>query len=196
MVSKALAGVARMSRRGPDGWEGKFGKGRIIQMLCGSKSQEILSCRLDQLTTYGILAGKTTGYLNALFRSLAEEGLVITQAGEYPLMTISSRGEAVMLGKEGFKLRWPEEVAKPEGLAEKDFDSQLFTMLKDLRFRMAKKDGVPPYVVFSNKVLEALTRYAPSSVAEALAIPGIGEGKAQSYLLPFLEMIRTYHAMR
>jgi len=196
MVRKALAGVARMSRRGPDGWEGKFGRGRIIQMLSGSKSQEILSSGLDRLTTYGILAHKTTGYLNALFRSLAEEGLVITQTGEYPLMTLSPRGEAVMLGKESFELRWPDEIARPEGLSEKEFDTQLFTILKDLRFRMAKKEGVPPYVVFSNKVLESLTRYMPSSIAEGMAIPGIGEGKAQTYLPPFLEMIRTYRAMR
>jgi ATP-dependent DNA helicase RecQ len=196
MVKKALAGVARMSRRGADGWEGRFGKGRIIQMLSGSKSQEILNNQLDQLTTYGILADKTTGYLNGLFRSLSDEGLVITQTGDYPLMTLSEKGEAVMLGKESFELRWPDEVAKPAGLEEKDFDPQLFTMLKDLRYRIAKKDGVPQYIVFSNKVLEALTKYAPSSVEEGLAIPGIGEGKAQTYLPPFLEMIRTYRAMR
>lgn len=195
-MKKALAGVARMSRRIRSGWEGRFGKGKIIQMLSGSKSQEILASRLDQLTTYGILADRTTGYLNALFRSLAEEGLVITQTGDYPLMTLSDRGEAVMKGEEEYELRWPDEVAKPAGLEEKDFDPQLFTMLKDLRFKIAKKDGVPQYIVFSNKVLENLTKYVPASVEEALAIPGIGEGKAQSYLPPFLEMIRTFRAMK
>jgi len=196
LVKKALAGVARMSRRGAEGWEGRFGKGRIIQMLSGSKSQEILNNRLDQLTTYGILADKNTGYLNGLFRSMAEEGLVITQTGDYPLMTLSEKGEAVMLGKGAFELRWPDEVAKPQGLEEKDFDPQLFTMLKDLRYKIAKKDGVPQYIVFSNKVLEALTKFMPSDVGQALAVPGIGEGKAQTYLPPFLEMIRTYRAMR
>jgi ATP-dependent DNA helicase RecQ len=196
MVKKALAGVARMSRRGADGWEGRFGKGRIIQMLSGSKSQEVLNNRLDQLTTYGILADRTTGYLNGLFRSMAEEGLVITQTGDYPLMTLSEKGEAVMLGKADFEMRWPDEVAKPQGLEEKDFDPELFVMLKDLRYKIAKKDGVPQYIVFTNKVLEALTKYAPSSVEEGLAIPGIGEGKAQTYLPPFLEMIRTYRAMK
>ena len=195
-MKKALAGVARMSRRIRSGWEGRFGKGKIIQMLSGSKSQEILASRLDQLTTYGILADRTTGYLNALFRSLAEEGLVITQTGDYPLMPLSDRGEAVMKGEEEYELRWPDEVAKPAGLEEKDFDPQLFTMLKDLRFKIAKKDGVPQYIVFSNKVLENLTKYVPASVEEALAIPGIGEGKAQSYLPPFLEMIRTFRAMK
>jgi ATP-dependent DNA helicase RecQ len=110
-------------------------------------------------------------------------------------MTLSEKGEAVMRGGSTFELRWPDEVAKPQGLEEKDFDPQLFAMLKDLRYKIAKKEGVPQYIVFTNKLLEALTKYAPSSVEEGLAIPGIGEGKAQTYLPPFLEMIRTYRAM-
>jgi len=101
-----------------------------------------------------------------------------------------------MKGGESFELRWPDEVAKPQALPEKDFDPQLYSMLKDLRFKMAKRAGVPQYIVFSNKVLEALTKYQPSDAEEALEIPGIGEGKAGNYLPPFLEMIRTYRAMR
>ncbi len=196
LVQKALAGVARMSQRNSSGWEGRYGRGRIIQMLSGSKSQEILNNRLDQLTTYGILADKSTGYLNALFRSMAEEGLVITQTGEYPLMTLSEKGDAVMKGELEYELRWPDEVAKPLGLQEKEFDPQLFTMLKDLRFKISKQAGLPPYVVFSNKVLESLTKYMPTSTEQALEIPGIGEGKAASYLPAFLEMIRTFRAMK
>lgn len=196
VVQKALAGVARMSQRNSSGWEGRYGRGRIIQMLSGSRSQDILNNRLDQLTTYGILAEKSTGYLNALFRSMAEEGLVITQTGEYPLMTLSEKGESVMKGEAEYVLRWPDEVAKPLGLQENGFDPQLYTMLKDLRFKMSKRAGVPPYVVFSNKVLESLVKYMPTSVEQALQIPGIGEGKAGSYLPAFLEMISTFRSMK
>jgi ATP-dependent DNA helicase RecQ len=78
VVRKALSGVARMSRRSRDGWEARFGRGRIVQMLAGSKSQEILSARLDQLSTYGILGDKGAGYLNGLMRSLSDAGLVQT----------------------------------------------------------------------------------------------------------------------
>ncbi|MFK7849773.1 MAG: RecQ family ATP-dependent DNA helicase [Akkermansiaceae bacterium] len=196
LVKKALAGVARMSRRTSRGWEGRFGKGRIVQMLSGSKSQEILNNRLDQLSTYGILSDRTTGYLNSLFRSLSEEGLVVTQAGEYPLMTLSLKGESVMKGELDYELRWPDEVAKVRNLEESEFDPQLYGMLRDLRTKIAKADGVPPYIVFSNKVLENLTKYLPASVEEALELPGIGEGKAAKYLSPFLEMIRTFRAMK
>lgn len=195
-VRKALSGVARMSRRTDAGWEGKFGKGRIIQMLTGSKSQEILNNRLDGLKTYGILSDRTTGYLNGLFRSMADEGLVITQTGDYPLMTLSPKGERVMMGGAAYELRWPDEKPAPAGLEESDFDPQLHSMLKDLRFKIARKDGVPQYIIFSNKVLEALTRYTPATVEEGLSIPGIGEAKAQAYLPAFLEMIRTYKSMR
>lgn len=196
LVQKALAGVARMSQRLSSGWQGRYGRARIIQMLSGSKSQDILNNRLDQLTTYGILSDQTTGYLNALFRSLAEEGLVITQTGDYPLMTLSEKGDLVMKGEAEYQLRWPDEVAKPQGLLEKDFDPQLFAMLKDLRAKISKRAGVPPYVVFSNKVLESLTKYMPTGIEQALQIPGIGEGKAGSYLPAFLEMIQTYRAMK
>ncbi|MCX6866119.1 MAG: RecQ family ATP-dependent DNA helicase [Verrucomicrobia bacterium] len=48
IVRKALSGVARMSRRTKGGWEARFGRGRIVQMLAGSKSQEIVSGRLGQ----------------------------------------------------------------------------------------------------------------------------------------------------
>ena len=51
IVKKILSGVARMSRKTPAGWEGKYGRGKIVQMLTGSKSQDILSAGLQKLTT-------------------------------------------------------------------------------------------------------------------------------------------------
>jgi ATP-dependent DNA helicase RecQ len=52
LVRKVLSGVARMSRRTTAGWEPRFGRGRIVQMLAGSKSQEIIGGGLDKLSTY------------------------------------------------------------------------------------------------------------------------------------------------
>ena len=194
IVKKALSGVARMSRRTTHGWEGKFGRGRIVQMLAGSRSQEILSARLDQLTTYGILKDKGAGYLNALMRSLAEAGLVQTVPGEFPLLTLTLLGERVMRGEAKFQLVWPaSEAGKVQSaLSDHGLDSQLYSMLRDHRARLAKREDVPPYVIFNNKTLEALARYQPINTAEALHIPGIGEAKIQRYAEPFLEIIRVW----
>jgi ATP-dependent DNA helicase RecQ len=199
VVKKALSGVARMSRRGRDGWEPRFGRGRIVQMLAGSKSQEIVSAGLDQLTTYGILKDKGAGYLNGLMRSLSDAGLVQTiTAGEYPLMTLTPLGDKVMRGESPFQLVWPDpEAGKKEvGLKDHGHDGQLYSMLRDLRAKMAKQESVPPYVVFSNKTLEALARYQPVNTEEALHVPGIGAAKVQRYAEPFLEAIRVWKQSR
>ncbi len=198
-VKKALSGVARMSRRSAEGWEARFGRGRIVQMLAGSKSQEIVSAGLDRLSTYGILKDKGAGYLNGLMRSLADAGLVHTQtSGEYPLMTLTPFGEKVMRGEAPFKIVWPDtESGKKEvGLKDHGHDSQLYSILRDLRAKIAKREDVPPYVVFPNKTLEALSRYQPVSTEEALNLPGIGDAKIQRYARPFLEAIQVWKKSR
>ncbi|GAA5121524.1 hypothetical protein GCM10023212_16910 [Luteolibacter yonseiensis] len=198
IVKKALSGVARMSRRTATGWEGKFGRGRIVQMLAGSRSQEILGARLDQLSTYGILKDKGAGYLNALMRSLSDAGLVQTVPGEFPLLTLTPLGDRVMRGTSKFQLVWPESNAGKNEPALRDhgYDAQLYSMLRDIREKLAKRDDVPTYVVFGNKTLEALVRYQPTNKAEALLIPGIGEAKVQRYAKPFLETIQGWKKYR
>lgn len=194
IVRKALSGIARMSRRTATGWEGKFGRGRIVQMLAGSKSQEILSARLDQLSTYGILKPQGVGYLNTLMRSLADAGLVVTVTGEFPLLTLTERGEKVMRGAAAYRLVWPDSAGAREstGLPDLGFDSQLYSMLRDIREKIARSEDVPAYAIFPNRTLEALTRYRPLTTAEALKVPGIGEAKIQRYAKPFLAALKSW----
>jgi ATP-dependent DNA helicase RecQ len=195
-VRKILSGVARMSRRNRDGgWEARFGRGRIVQMLAGSKSREIAAAGLDQLSTYGILAGKGTGYLNSLMRSLADAGLVQTvTSGDYPLLTLTELGDRVMRGGSSFQLVWPDPAAdrKEVGLKDHGHDSRLYSMLRDLRTTLARRENLPPYVIFPNKTLEALARFQPVDTSEALQLPGIGTAKIQRYAEPFLELIRVW----
>ncbi|MGB2402377.1 MAG: RecQ family ATP-dependent DNA helicase [Akkermansiaceae bacterium] len=198
IVRKALSGVARMSRKTAEGWQGRFGRGRVVQMLMGSKSQEILRVRLNELTTYGLLKDQGTAYLNELFRSLHDAALIHTQKGEYPLVTLTQLGEKVMLGESECRIVWPaiaggEEAAvkNDDGVQMKefDFDTKLHARLKDIRSKLAERDGVPHYHIFPNKTLEYFTRLRPASIDAALRIKGVGEVKAKKYLQPFIEEI-------
>ena len=137
-----------------------------------------------------------TGYLNGLLRSLSDAGLVITQPGEYPVVTLTALGDKVMRGERAYRLVWPDPHAgRPEvGLEDHDFDGGLYTLLRDLRTRIAREEDSPPYVVFSNKTLEAFVRYQPSGHEEAMKIPGVGLMKAQRYLEPFLDAIKVWRA--
>jgi ATP-dependent DNA helicase RecQ len=198
VVRKALSGVARMSRRTANGWEPRYGRGRIVQMLAGSKSQEIIGGGLDKLTTYGILRDKGAGYLNSLMRSLSDAGLVVTITGEFPLLTLTPLGDKVMRGEAKYQLVWPDPEAGRKEVALKDhgFDGQLYSMLRDIREKIAKREDVPSYVIFGNKTLEALARYQPVNAEEALHVPGIGAAKVQRYAKPFLTAIVAWKKFR
>ena len=201
VVQKALSGVARMSKKQGGAWCGKFGRIKIVNMLVGSRSKEVLNARLDSLTTYGLLKGEGTAYLQSLFRELQGAGLLKTESGEYPLLTLTDRGDQAMRGTLDYQINWPERdkvaakiatMDEPD-LVALDFDEVLFEKLKELRSKLATENGnVPAYVVFSNKTLEFLTRLKPRNVEAGLRIQGIGPKKAETYLPAFIEAIREH----
>jgi len=198
IVRKALSGVARMSRKVGNKYEGIFGRGRIVQMLMGSKSQEIKRVRLDQLTTHGILKPCGTAYLNELFRSMLNAGLIFTQRGEFPLVTLTPLGEKVMLGKSSCRLVWPEKhqaspVKESDMIIEEfGFDGQLYDLLRDTRHQLAKSERVPPYQIFPNKTLEYFTRLRPKTMEAGMRIKGVGDVKAEKYLQQFIDVITQF----
>ena len=202
IVQKALSGVARTCGRTSSGdWEGRFGKGKIVQMLVGSKSQELAAGRLDELSTYGLLKSEGSAYVFALISELEKAGLVAIRKTPYPLLGLTRRGDAVMRGKRACRLAWPDRdklaagkkgQALDQALTEIEFDEDLYDKLKDVRNDLANEAGVPPYVIFSNQVLEFFTRLRPKNEEQALTIRGVGEVKAMRYLGPFLEAIREF----
>jgi ATP-dependent DNA helicase RecQ len=113
-------------------------------------------------------------------------------------MTLTPLGDKVMRGGISFSLVWPDPEAGRKEVVLKDhgLDSQLYSLLRDLRMKLAKRDDVPPYVIFSNKTLEALARYQPMNAGDALHIPGIGVAKVQRYAESFLETIRLWKKSR
>jgi ATP-dependent DNA helicase RecQ len=203
IVQKALSGIARTCAKTPVGeWEGRFGKGKIVQMLTGAKSADLSSSRLDTLSTYGILKSEGSAYVFALLTEMEKAGLIAVRKTPYPLLGLTRRGTAVMKGDNHFRMGWPDRTRSAKsgkeketlhGLDELAFDEDLFEKLKEVRKRLAEEAGnVPPYVIFGNTVLECFTRLRPTSEAQALKIHGVGKVKAERYLGPFLEAIREF----
>ena len=201
IVRKALSGVARMSGRGGEGWEPRFGRGRIVQTLVGSRSREIIQARLDQLSTYGLLQSEGVAYLNQLLRELQDVGMLISSGGEYPMVTLTQLGDEVMKGRTDYELRWPQRTgskstarkskSKASALEEMvPVDAALFERLKKVRLELAREHGnVPAYVIFPDETLRAFARLKPRSVEAGRKIRGVGEIKAQRYLPAFIETI-------
>ncbi len=208
MLRQVLSGVARMSSRRMDGvWEGRYGKGRIIQMLVGSKSKEIVDAGLDQLSTYGLLKQMGAQTLHPLFSEIERHGLIATSTGEYPLVSLTAKGIETLKKNANIRMLWPTKSkadtsakSKPDlasstialATSELGFDEVLFEKLKRHRTLLAQSEGVPPYVIFSNQTLEFMTRLKPRSIEAGLKVRGVGEKKAKEYLPDFIRIISQH----
>jgi ATP-dependent DNA helicase RecQ len=205
IVRKALSGVARMSTRGGEEWEPRFGRGRIVQTLVGSRSREIIQARLDQLSTYGLLKSEGVAYLNQLMRELQDAGMLVSSGGQYPMVTLTKRGEEVMKGRADYELHWPQRGSSgsSEKLSQRKskgktssldqlvpVDAAVYERLKKVRLDLARENGnVPAYMIFPDETLRAFARLKPKSVEAGRKIRGVGEIKAQRYLPAFIEAI-------
>jgi ATP-dependent DNA helicase RecQ len=194
-----------MSTRGGEEWQPRFGRGRIVQTLVGSRSREIIQAQLDQLSTYGLLKSEGVAYLNELMRELQDAGMLISSGGQYPMVTLTKLGEDVMKGCIEYELHWPQRATslvaeRPPSRKSKSrsaaleelvpVDTAVFERLKKVRLDLAREHGnVPAYVIFPDETLRAFARLKPRSLEAGRKIRGVGEIKAQRYLPAFIEAI-------
>lgn len=207
-VRKALAGVARASRRTADGsWNAIYGKGKIMDMLRGSRSAA-MNNHLMGLSTYGLLKELTDAKMKALFRAMQEAGLLQTTGGDLPLITLTPKGEAVMQSRETARLSrrvWAASV-KPAGRAQRmervmqgitlgRMDKELYERLAELRKDIAAEHNLPAFCVLKNDTLRALASAKPTTMEAAAGIKGIGRNPRNRFIRAFIELIQDYEGV-
>jgi ATP-dependent DNA helicase RecQ len=79
--------------------------------------------------------------------------------------------------------------AKKNGLSITADDEPMWQMLRDARTRIAKEQGVPPYVIFHDTTLQEMLRVMPRDKAEMSAISGVGSAKLERYGQAFIDVI-------
>ncbi len=99
VVKKTLSCVARMNDR--------FGKGTVAAVLRGSKSQQVMDNKLDQLSTYGLLRSMTQEQITEFIKALVEAGCIGVSKGSYPTVRLTDYGREVMTGRSEVHLRIP-----------------------------------------------------------------------------------------
>ncbi|WP_347551000.1 DNA helicase RecQ [Pseudalkalibacillus hwajinpoensis] len=163
----------------------RFGKTIIAQILKGSKSKRINELRLDQISTFGLLKHQTQQETVDMIDFLTADQYIMLTDSKYPTLVLQEKTLPVLKGEATIQ----KKVArKPEAIEEND---QLFTQLRTLRKQIADRDNVPPYVVFADSTLRAMSAKAPSTRAEMLDIKGVGDMKFEKYGDAFLELLKA-----
>ncbi|MGQ0556431.1 MAG: RecQ family ATP-dependent DNA helicase [Nitrospiraceae bacterium] len=174
---------------------GRFGMGRIVDMLRGSRSKALLAYGAENCPTYGLCRAQTKPVVTGLVKNLIESGYLRVEGTEYPTLELTSKGREVLQGICAVALPQGEEpqvdvsVDKPRrssaafaGIAQASVpDRQLVERLRQLRSELAEEEGVAPFLIFHDKTLKAIAGYKPGTPAALLEIPGIGEMKAERY---------------
>jgi ATP-dependent DNA helicase RecQ len=68
----------------------------------------------------------------------------------------------------------------------------LFASLKEMRLKIAQASNLPPFVIFHDRTLIAISQRLPQTTSELLAIKCCGEYKVSAYGDQTLEVVRAY----
>jgi ATP-dependent DNA helicase RecQ len=85
--------------------------------------------------------------------------------------------------------RPPRPARAASAAAASPEEEALFERLRTLRKSLADSQGVPAYIVFSDKVLREMAARRPRGAAEMLSVPGVGPAKLERYGDAFLREI-------
>jgi ATP-dependent DNA helicase RecQ len=170
-----------------------FGMGHIIDVLRGSQAQKVLQRGHDRLTTYGIGQEFSKIEWQHLARQFVQQGLLI-QDMEYGSLKLTKGAWAVMKGQEKVWGQLAEQQIMGGGLEMEtaEYDQALFQQLRAKRKELADADGVPPYIIFSDRALQEMAIYFPHSENTFGQMHGVGQAKIQQYAAIFLPIIRAH----
>ncbi|MFC4402801.1 DNA helicase RecQ [Gracilibacillus xinjiangensis] len=172
-----LSCVKRMGER--------FGASITAKVLKGSNDKKVKQFGFDRLSTYGLLSHYTEKDLIQFIHFLVAENYLVSEEGRFPVLRLGKRAVDVLKGTAQVMV----QVAKVEKRETTDYDGTLFEKLRALRKELADSQGVPPYVVFTDKSLTEMARVMPQSKNAMLLIHGVGEKKFEQFGEQFLEVV-------
>jgi ATP-dependent DNA helicase RecQ len=198
IVRKALSAVARI--------HGRFGLGAAGSLLRGKADPRLEAAGLARTTTFGALADHPEDWILRLLRRCVTAGWVDFTGGDRPVAVLTDAGAAVMRSERPARLILPR-VAPPRAQAEPvrqsrgrrapapdaldEPGSRLFEALRRHRLRVAHAEGVPPYVVATDRALRDIAALRPSTQEELALAHGIGPAKLRKYGTGLLEVVRA-----
>ncbi len=172
----------------------------IINTLIGKENALLISHKTNKQTIFGIGKDKDDKYWMALIRQVFVANLLVKEIEQYGVLKLTKKGLDFIDNPVSFMMTEDHvyAIGDDSGIITNTrgsggvVDDQLMGMLKDLRKKVGKKLGVPPFVVFQDPSLEDMTLKYPIDLKEMANIHGVGDGKAKKYGKSFVELISNY----
>jgi ATP-dependent DNA helicase RecQ len=196
VARQVLSCVARVGQR--------FGATHVANVLRGHASEQVTARGHDQLSTFGLLKGASAAEVRGYIEQLTGMGYLWSTDDAYPVLQLTTPGvELLRDSSKGATLTLvrprvvDRKAGRPSARVEAEgwegVDRGLFEELREVRLRLARARGVPPYVVFHDATLREMARLKPESTHALLQVRGVGLRKAEEMGDVFLEAIRRFN---
>ena len=169
----------------------------IVDFLMGKESKQMSDFKFDKYELFGVGKDKDEIFWNSVIRHGILFNLIHKEIENYGILTITEEGKKFLQEPKPFEIPlntdFNETVAneKPSG-GVAVLDEVLISLLKDLRKSLAKKNNVPPYIIFQDPSLNDMAIQYPITMDELSHVSGVSKGKALRYGRPFIDLIAKY----
>ena len=178
----------------------KFKGDYLVNVLTGKTTALIKSYGHNKSKWFGVGAEHDATFWGAVLRQALILGLVDKNIENYGLISVNRKGENFIAMPFPVTVtldhNYDEEEREGEAVAPMGkggaADEELFSMLKDLRKKVAKQHGLPPFVIFQDPSLEDMAVQYPITLEEMQNITGVGVGKARKFGEEFIKLIKAY----
>ena len=178
----------------------KFKGDYLVNVLTGKTTALIKSYGHNKSKWFGAGTEHDASFWGAVLRQALILGLVDKNIENYGLISVNRKGENFIAMPFPVTVtldhNYDEEEREAEAVAPMGkggaADEELFSMLKDLRKKVAKQHGLPPFVIFQDPSLEDMAVQYPITLEEMQNITGVGVGKARKFGEEFIKLIKAY----
>ena len=177
----------------------RFGAKYVIDVLTGNSDTRMQQFGHDKVSTFGIGKEHSIQEWQSILRQLVARHFLKVDSMGHGGLSITPEGVAFLKDRKNLELRKiaskrkasvPERGRSYDTSAEPD--SEIFKALKAERLRLAKKQNIPPYIIFHDKTLREMAGQKPTTLTALRGISGVGEQKIRLYGEQFLAVIRQY----
>lgn len=182
----------------------KFGAVHLTDILVGANTEKIRQFKHETLPTYGVGKDLPKPYWRTVIDSLTAQKIIVIDDSQYPTPKLTADAWQILKGQKMFQMvKWqdtrkektrlnPFQRTRTSFEEVEPFSEPLFAVLRNIRTEFARKENVPPFVIFSDRTLHEMARYFPQNKDELLQISGVGQHKLEAYGDRFLTAISEF----
>lgn len=174
-----------------------LGQKKLVDVLRGSRAKDIIEWGYEKISCYGKLSALSAAAVRGLVNQLIGDGFLSVAGDEYPVVVLTVKGEEILSSGQTIPIR--QDYILPGGNASRNTaaenagrDGELLAVLKEFRSELARRESMPPYVFFHDRVLQEIAGKKPVTFTELLMIKGLGEKKVARFGERLIDIVRSY----